>query len=375
MAQPAGLPVPPVQVSIQDDKAVTAEPLLPIDPVQYIQVTGQGNMQLVMRVNNQMLHLGSIQTVFQIDGRVYFPGAPPGRLLAQNQPLPSASGKKRNGFMSAYQLGKLTITQEVEVVPTKAAAGQKRRLDSALVRYVVDNQDNEPHKVGVRVSFDVFIVSNDGALFAAPNQPGKILDGVELKGKQVPEYLQFLERPNLNNPGFVAHMTYNFGKSSPMPDRVCLTNLGGLFAPNQWNIQILRAMGDSAMGFFWDPKDIAPKSKRNLAYAFGQGIAPNPEGDGRVTVVLGGSFEPGKLFTIAAHVQDPAPGQNLTLELPEGMQRLEGKQLQPVPPVGGDGGTLVLWKARVLRPGQFPVRVHSSTGVTQTKIVTIQLAK
>ncbi len=73
---------------------------------------------------------------------------------------------------------------------------------------------------------------------------------------------------------------------------------------------------------------------------------------------------------MAAYVQDPASGQSLTLELPAGMQRIEGKESQPVA-TDDDGNGMVLWKARVLRPGQFTLRVRSSTGITQSKIITI----
>jgi hypothetical protein len=89
-----------------------------------------------------------------------------------------------------------------------------------------------------------------------------------------------------------------------------------------------------------------------------------------MSVVLGGSFAPGKLFTVAAYIQEPAFGQSLTLELPAGMERIEGKQCQPV--VMDEGGnSLVLWKARVQRTGKYTLRVRSSTGVTQSKIITI----
>ena len=92
---------------------------------------------------------------------------------------------------------------------------------------------------------------------------------------------------------------------------------------------------------------------------------------GQFEVVLGGSFEPGKLFTVAAYVQDPAQGQTLSLEMPKGMQRIEGKERQPVPEVDEDGNAMVMWKGRVENVGRFPLRIHSSTGVTQTKIVAI----
>jgi hypothetical protein len=87
---------------------------------------------------------------------------------------------------------------------------------------------------------------------------------------------------------------------------------------------------------------------------------------------LDGSFEPGKLFTIAAYVREPSPGQSLSLELPAGMERVEGKERQPVPlPIGEGDMSLVLWKARVLHTGEFPLRVRSSSGITQGKIISI----
>src|SRR5262249_42603865 len=150
---------------------------------------------------------------------------------------------------------------------------------------------------------------------------------------------------------------------------VILTRLGAFRDP--WNMNPQPANGDSAMGMYWDPKEIPPGGKREIAYAYGQGIASSPEGEGRVGVVLGGSFEPGKLFSVSAYVGDALAGQRLARELPAGMERVEGKELQPVPPVVGEGNSLVLWRARVQRPGEFTVRVRSSNGVTYTKRITV----
>ncbi|MBM4069506.1 MAG: hypothetical protein FJ271_11235 [Planctomycetes bacterium] len=155
-----------------------------------------------------------------------------------------------------------------------------------------------------------------------------------------------------------------------MPDRVVMTGQAAFI--NQWDLRVMQSNGISALGFYWDPKEIKAGGKRQFAYAFGEGIAPSPEGDGLVSLVLGGSFEPGKVFTVAAYVQDPAPGQSLTLELPPGMQRVEGKVRQPVPLADDDGNCLVLWKARVLDAGRHSLRVRSSTGISHTKIITIR---
>ena len=114
------------------------------------------------------------------------------------------------------------------------------------------------------------------------------------------------------------------------------------------------ANGDSALAFFWDPREIKPGAKREFAYALGQGVASKLENEGAVKVDLVGSFEPNKMFTIKPSSTIPRPGQSLTLELPDGLERLEGKETQPVPAGDADGNRLIQWKARVLRPGQYP---------------------
>src|SRR5437868_10375930 len=139
-----------------------------------------------------------------------------------------------------------------------------------------------------------------------------------------------LQNPDQKNPGFVSHVTLNLGPSLEKPERVVLTRHGVGFGG--WDMPAMASMGDSACGVFWQPVDIKPGGKREFAYGYGQGIVPPVEGEGQYEVRLGGSFEPGKIFNVTALVGDPSPGQTLTLELPEGMEAVEGRSLQPVPP-------------------------------------------
>jgi hypothetical protein len=366
-----------VQVKITEDKATQFDTVMPLDPTKRIQYQAQPGLGVRLTHEGKTLHLGYIYTFFQIDGQVHYVGNDGRVVFNRNggiggKKLPKTpGGKERDGFMQEYNQGRLKITQMVEVVPCKAEKGGKRRLDSCLVRYIVENMDDQPHKLAMRVGMDVFIVSNDGALFASPTtHPGKILDGVELKDKGVPDYVQALQNPDLKNPGFVAVYTFALGNKLERPTRVVLTSLS---APSNdgWNLQPVPANGDSAMSMYWDAKDIPAKGKREMAYAYGGGIATSPENEGNVKIDFGGSFEPGKQFTIRAYVADPAPGQTLQLDLPAGMQRLEGREIQPVPTMDEDGNCLVQWKARVEKTGAYPIRIRSSTGVTQSKIVTI----
>jgi hypothetical protein len=381
--QEAKGPANPFKVTITEEKAVVVETAIPVDPTPRIRFQPAGLIATINDEQGRTLHLSHFPTLNvdeQISQEGNFGGGnvqPGGRYEKMNQPLAkSAGGRARQGFTSVYvHKNDLRVTFTCEVVPTKAQGKEtKRRSDSVLLRYLIENKGQQAHKFGLRIYMDVYVITNDGALFAVPNQPGKILDGVVLKDKLLPDYIQLLERPNLKDPGFVAHLTLNLGSSLEKPDRVVLTRHGIGFGT--WDMQAQPAGFDSALGIFWEPKEIKPGGKREFAYGYGQGIVLPPEGEGQYEVKLGGSFEPGKLFSVTALVSDPSPGQALTLELPEGIEAVEGRATQPVPPPSPDqANSVVMWKARVTRPGSFPLNIRSSTGTTQTKIVTVEKAQ
>jgi hypothetical protein len=80
--------------------------------------------------------------------------------------------------------GDVRVTATQTVVATKPAdpkAG-KRRRDAVLTHYLIENTGQKAHKVGLRMTMDTYIINNDGCQFAAPTMPGKVLNGVELKG-------------------------------------------------------------------------------------------------------------------------------------------------------------------------------------------------
>jgi peptidyl-prolyl cis-trans isomerase B (cyclophilin B) len=89
-----------------------------------------------------------------------------------------------------------------------------------------------------------------------------------------------------------------------------------------------------------------------------------------LTLTVAGSFTPGKAITITAQVDFPISGQSLTLILPPGLKRIEGKETQPVA-VSSTGPSLVLWKVRAPEPGNFEVSVRSSTEVILKKTIKV----
>jgi hypothetical protein len=369
---------PKFNVKIQDEKTVVVdmEDSGAIDPTKRINFGSQGNFYMnINTMQGQTLHLSHFPS-FMINGKLFQQGNGGGRFEKVNQPLAKgAGGKVRQGTYTVWSYDNVRITQTMELHPSKAKGpGQKRLMNNVLITYLVENTGNQNATVGVRAYMDTYVIDNDGCQFAAPvTHPKQILDGVILEGKKLPPYVQMLQRPNLDNPGYMSHLTLNLGSKIEKANKVVLTRHGAGFGG--WDMPAMASMGDSGMGIFWAIKDIKPGAKREVGYVYGEGIAVAAESEGRFVVSLGGSFQPGKIFTVSATVADPSLGQTLTLELPAGMERIEGKEVQPVAPLADDQEfSTVLWKCRVTQPGNHTLRLRSSTGVTQTKIVTVTAA-
>jgi hypothetical protein len=370
---------PRFQVLIKDGSTATTEMQLPIDPVVRIQAQN-------MNVNNSIYFgltvdgkritcspQGSIWTGTWVDGNMQNPVINNGVMAII--PLPkSPTGKERRGFMGSWTTNDIKFTQTIEIVPSKPVekiANAKRKLDTVRISYLAENKGQKAREVAVRTNIDILVNNNDGALYLSPTtEPGKILNGIALEGKSLPHFLQVVENPDPKNPGFYGVMTFKFGNRVEGPSRVVLTNLGNVHN-GQWDIQPMPA-GDSACSIYWAKKVMKPGEKREMVWAYGGGIAADSETDGKVSLTLGGNLEPGKLFTLSAMVEDPVEGQSLELELPTGIECVDGPATQAVPMPTANGYSMVQWRGRVARPGNYELKVRSSTGVTQSKEVAIQ---
>src|SRR5262245_1541454 len=162
-------PTKPVVVKFHEPKTVAAtESSVPIDPTLRVNIQGSPGMAYGLNAENVRLTFsnGSARTTFKIDGQIIHPNSGLAPL-----PAKTPTGKARNGFYAAHQQGKLTITWAIEAVPSKPAKpGDPRKLNTALIRYIIENKDSQPHTVETRVRIDTYC-NNDGALFAAPTYP------------------------------------------------------------------------------------------------------------------------------------------------------------------------------------------------------------
>ncbi len=356
---------PPFRVKIEDGKAGEGEIAAAGDGRPHCQVIAGPNMSFGLRLDTQDRQPPQVYSWFNIDGTATFPGNS-GVEKVVNGPLPRLpNNRKRVGHTSVWERNQLTITQEIEVVASRGGGAGAPRRDAVLVRYVVHNKGTASQKVGMRVHTDQTV---NGLVFAAPNEPKKRLDGVELKGAKVPRSLR-MSATKANRPdNTVAHVTCNLGTAFEQPGRVVLTSMGSVGGVGRPREPVRGQWGAGAV--LGPARDQAGRPAQD-GIRLRSGHRDPCGGRRRFHADARRLVPPGKLFGISAHVPDPAVGQCLTLELPDGVQHVEGKERQPVPMVDEDGHALVLWKARVLRPGRFEVRVRSSTGITHSKIVTI----
>ena len=175
----------------------------------------------------------------------------------------------------------------------------------------------------------------------------------------VPDFIQALERSDLEEPGTIANLQLRLGGRIEPPDRVTL----GAW-PNAelrrssgrgrdalqghmtlWAVPVLpimamkqasfQASADSAVVMYWQQRDLEPGAKREVGFAYGLGSVAASAG-GKLALTVGGALVRGGDFTVTAYVTDPQPGQRLTLRLPAGLQIQEGSAEQAVPPIAAD---------------------------------------
>jgi predicted secreted protein len=317
------------------------------------------------------------QTLLRVNGQIGEYGGPLGTFLERDARLPPDPARKTHGgSKSVWVSGKIHYTQILELVPSKQPVmvrhEPKLLLDTVQVRYLIENKDTKTLRAGLRTQIDTLIGGNDGVPFTVPGLGGLVTHFADFpRVGPIPDFIQALERPNLRDPGTVAHFSLKLGNGIEWPGRVSLTHWPGTGYAN-WDVPLAPIARDSAVVLYWNDKPLKPGEIRQMGFAYGLGNVVSNDPGGKLGMTLGGSFEPGEAFTVTAYVQGPQKGQTVSLELPQGLERLEGDEVQNVPSLApGVANSIVTWKVKVLDTGSFPVRVVSSNGLSQAKTITI----
>lgn len=334
----------------------------------------------------------SNNTCLLVDGGEQLFGHSPGVWRAMAEPLGhDRRGRERPGLRSIWQLPpqRITVTQHVEIV----AGAQSRLLDTCLVRYTIHNDDSLIHNVGLRFLLDTFIGSNDGVPFQIPGVKHLVDQSRRFDSPAaVPEFIEALEHDRLDAPGTVAHLRLRLaGQIEPptqvtlgaWPDPALAQKPGGEKARGQltgWDVPVLSIhtlpQPDSAVTMYWDARALLPGQDRIVGFTYGLVGIASSEGKGELAVTMDGSFRPGGPFLVTAYLSRPLPGQTVSLGVPDGFTLLDGEATQSVPAVPADANrrqSAVVWRIEAPeQEGEYPLRVSSSAGVSQTVVVRIR---
>ena len=299
-----------------------------------------------------------------------------------------AAGAPRRGKQSVWSYAdeQVNVTQTVEIV----AGPQSGRLDTCLVRYRIDNRDQQPHRVGLRFLLDTFIGANDGVPFLIPGRNQLCDTQLDVQGADVPLYIQACESDDLAHPGTIARIQFVLGGGLAPPDRVTLgawpnADLARIKEDPRcrqqetlWKVPVydISLLHDSAVVMYWNPQMVAPGASREMAFTYGLGDVAASEGGGKLGLSVGGSFTPGGRISVTAYVNNPKPGQTVTLTLPKGFHLSDGGGLtRPAPPLevtSTSRQSPVTWAVQAGRPGDYTIKAESSNGAAQSKKVTIK---
>lgn len=311
----------------------------------------------------------SNNTCILIDGKECLFGQKPGEWGRDKKKhlLKRVKDSDRDRFQAVWRFPEdVFCTQTVEIV----AGEQTRVLDTVLVHYTLENRSTVPHTVGLRVMIDTFIGGNDGVPFTIPGQPGLLDTKQDFPEKDIPQYIQALEFPDLEKPGTVAHMGL---KGFRLPgvqldpiEKLRICRWPGSEARWDWPPLAINDNSDggrdkdSCVVLFWNARKLNPKERRDMAFTYGLNkISTTGKFGSKLGLTAGGDFRVGGEFTLTAYLRNPEPGQKVTLEaLPAGVALAEGQKAEQAPAVRGDY-TQVSWRLRGQKAGEFALEVTS----------------
>jgi hypothetical protein len=203
----------------------------------------------------------------------------------------------------------------------------------------------------------------------------------DFHGPDVPDFVQVLEKPSLRDPGIILQLSLRFSDKLEAPSRFQLTRypvnnqIPDKRILNKWEVPLVDMGDDSCVVIYWDPKDLGPNRKRELAFTYGLGNV-SVESSGKIGLSVGGATHVKGDLTVLALISD-RKAEFATLELPPGLKLLDGtlkqkithmrpelnKQLRP---------SAVTWRVRADREGKHTITVSTDTGARQSRRVTIR---
>lgn len=241
---------------------------------------------------------------------------------------------ERNGreeIMAIWQLGPIQVTQRLYFVRSSTTG----LFDTARIHYEVENIDDTPHTVGVRIMLDTELGENDGAPFRVGDRA--IETDTVYTRETLPDFWQAFD--SLTNPRVIGQGTLR-GEGLTVPDRVYFTNWGAV-AEGVWDFDFqpgrdFSRLGapwvlDSAIALMWDPQPLMPGEIREYVTDYGLGGVSIVRGDLSLGITAPARIESPatKSFPVVVYVQNTGEGEardvSVELCLPAGLS-VNGQQ-------------------------------------------------
>lgn len=280
------------------------------------------------------------------------------------------------------------VTQTVTLEPSdpdpNIADEKKRFLNTCLARYKIVNKDKKNHTVGMRILIDGTIGEKDDVPFTVPGVKEPVTTFKDMKGKEVPDFVEILEKPDIANPGTVVRIGLKISDKFEPPDRFMLTRypqkeFGG---HKKYNVPLEPFIGkgsgdgktgaDSCFVMYWDAKELKPGESREMGFTYGLG-AVTIGGSGKLAVTVGGRMFKDGQITVVGLVSDEK-AKFATLKLPSGLEHFDPKlETQPIPPIREGRPSPVTWQVRATSAGEHELKVSTDTGLKNDRKIKINL--
>ena len=214
-------------------------------------------------------YIGTSFTTVRIDGRDYRYGYG-GTFISPPHIIDDS-------IVSVWEMNDIRVTQTVAIVTSTTG-----NPDTAEIRYSIENNDEAPHDVGIRVMIDTMLAGNDGAPFRVPHV-GSVINEMEFVGADIPDYWMVFD--SLTDPTIVGQGTLR-GVGGVVPDKFVIAYWSAI-EDTLWDYHAhpeYYVTWDSAVATWWNPASLSAGESRDVATFFGIGTVEF--GYGELTVAL-----------------------------------------------------------------------------------------
>jgi hypothetical protein len=280
-------------------------------------------------------------TTLWIDGKNYVFGKAGNKRSGYGLPggdIIEKPNMENDRLVMKCKYGSLVVEQLLDIARSPSTGA----LDTARIKYVIDNSGSEPVEIGVRTLLDTMVGDNDGAPFRIGTRA--VTTDYSCNNNEIPDFWQAFD--SIAKPAVIAQGTLKGGDVTT-PDRLIFTNWGKA-ADNPWDIKVdtgadFTRLGedelDSAVAMYWNPRMLKPGEQMSITAYYGLGgITFSPgktflgiSAPAEVQYSINGS----KSYTIMMYLEHrgeaKARNVKISLNLPDGLECTSGKTTIVIP--------------------------------------------